>query len=101
MTQETEVKVTRETILEWARAAKRTAEAGDCDPMPRDESFIRAAVTFNMVTRGPWPMMRLGADRETTDEFNRSSAIVMMAINIDVPPNTPERASLFAEVLDV
>lgn len=100
MAEET-AKVDRRTILEWATAAKRTAEAGDLDPMPSDESFIRAAVTFNMVTRGPWPMMQVAADRDVTDAFNRSSAIVMMAINIDdVPPNTPERASLFAQVLD-
>lgn len=109
----------RKTILKWARQAKRTAEAGGCDPMPRDASFIRAAVTFHMLTRPPWPYMQLTDDRRLvataepapapapvaeprSDEvFARASAIVMMALNIDDhdQPSTPERAALFAEVL--
>lgn len=93
----------RKTILEWAREAKQTAEAGDCDPMPRDASFIRAAVTFDMLTRHPMPYMQLADDRTGDEVFARSSAIVMMAINFDDhdQPSTPQRAALFAEVLDV
>lgn len=104
--------VTRDTILEWATAAKRQAEAADLDPMPSDEALVRAAVALNMMTRGPYPVMRVVTDEPEREEeagrralppsleFNRASAIVFMAISFDDdPPNTQARAALFEEVL--
>lgn len=91
---------TRETIIEWATAAKMQAEDADLDPMPSDERFIRAAVAFNMLTCGPHPAMIIVSNAVMPEAFNRSSAIVSMAIAFDDdPPSTPERAALFKEVL--
>lgn len=92
--------ITRETIIEWAAAAKAQANCADLEPAPRDESLLRAAVAYSMLTRCPFPAMRAADGGD--ESFNRSSAIVLMAINFDdSPASTPERAALFAEVLRV
>lgn len=107
------MQINRQTILEWASAAKRAAQAAGLDPMPRDASFIRAALTFAALTRGPWPTMQLAVDQQTrladqlgpdgqavVTDFNRLSAIMTLAMNIDdTPPRSPERARLFGEAL--
>lgn len=84
------------TIIRWAREAKQHAENADLDPMPSDKSLMRAAVAFNMLTRGPYPVMKVNADAGASMEFNRAGAIVFIAIGFDDdPPNTPQRAALF------
>lgn len=86
----------REQLIKWARDAKRHAENADLNPMPSDESLMRAAVAFNMLTRGPYPVMTVNDKDGASAEFNRAGAIVYMAIGFDDdPPNTPERAALF------
>lgn len=112
------MQINRQTILEWASATKRAAQAAGLDPMPRDASFIRAALTFAALTRGPRPTMQLAVDQQmrladqlgpggigrdgqgTVTDFDRLSAIMTLAMNIDdTPPSSPERARLFGEAL--
>ena len=90
MTQETD-------LIKMARAAKSlcSAAAEDETPLPSDECFIRAAVAFGMLTRGPAAIMQMGAGRDA-----RASAIATIALNYDDnPPSTPTRAALFSTVL--
>jgi hypothetical protein len=91
-----------ERVVAWARAAKAQAMEADLESVPRDESFMRAATAYHMLTRGPYAPVRVVADAASPEGFNRSSAIVMMAISFDDnPPNTPERTTLFATKLEV
>ena len=65
-------RITPKTIIDWARGAKVSAEAAGLEPMPRDENFVRAAVAFEMLTRGPYPSMTVVSD--VSEAFNRSTA---------------------------
>lgn len=92
MAEETAKKGDREMLIELATGAKQFLSNADVDPV-RDESLMRAAVAFHMLEREKLfvPM---------TDEFRRAHAVALIAINIDDhPPNTPQRAALFATEL--
>lgn len=96
-------------IIDWAKQAKVFVRESGEDAVP-DELLVRAAVAFGMLTRryggedDPGPLMVLNADRPELqmEVHNRAHVIASIASNfMDDPPSTPERAELFATVLDI
>lgn len=88
----------KDTIIQWARAAKRANEASGEGVIP-DERLIRAATAWMTITRSLSMMFGVNVDA-LTDSLTRSLCVLHVASSFDETPSTPERAALFSTSLD-